>query len=87
MFAAIAAEASREHGKFDTFHALLITLNDFSEESIRSLAQRSGIDKEQFQRDLHGSAERRVLADLQIAKSLGVKSTPSFFLCTPEGIV
>jgi len=87
MFAAMAAEASREQGKFDTFHSLLITLDDFSEESIYSLVGRSGMDKERFQRDLHKSAERRVLEDLQCAKSLGVNSTPSFFLCTPEGSV
>jgi protein-disulfide isomerase len=85
--AAVAAEAAREQGKFWDMHQQLFTnqqtwttSTDFRK-VLEEYAQKIGLDVEKFKNDMAGmSAKTRVDADLQRGRSVGVGSTPTFFV-------
>lgn len=87
LLAAHAAEAAGAQGKFWEMHrALYENQQTWSRTSdprplFETYARQTGLDAERFRRDLGGrDGDERVVADHARARSLGVESTPTFFL-------
>ena len=87
LLAALAAEAAGAQGKFWEMHrALYENQQAWSRMPdprplFELYALRIGLDVERFRRDIGGQeADARVVADHNRARSLGVESTPTFFL-------
>jgi protein-disulfide isomerase len=85
--AAHAAEAAGLQGKFWEMHDRLFrNQRDWSKAAdVRAVftdyARALGLDVERFTRDLGGAeADARIVADHERARTLGVTSTPTFFL-------
>lgn len=87
LLAAHAAEAAGLQGKFWEMHRLLYAEQRAWSAApdprfmLDTYARRIGLDVERFRRDLGGSeADARVVADHARARSVGVDSTPTFFV-------
>ncbi|HEX8633327.1 MAG TPA: thioredoxin domain-containing protein [Pyrinomonadaceae bacterium] len=87
LAAAHAAEAAGLQGKFWEMHGQLYRGQKSWENSadaparFLAYARALGLDAERFARDVNGeAASRRVVADHERARSLGVDGTPSFFV-------
>lgn len=80
--AAIVAEAAGKQGKFWEMHdALFANANTLSEEKIKELAKQLSLNEEQFNIDRSSQEIRAIIEkDKQDGRSLGVASTPTFFL-------
>jgi len=82
MDAHYASEAAHRQGKFWPFHnKIFVEQASMSEAKYREWAEELGLDMRQFSSDL-ASAETKakVDSDLQEARELGLRSTPSFFI-------
>jgi len=85
MQAAVAAEIAKQKGKFAAMHKRLYSsaLNrDAIDKDFREVGLRPTRDK-----SLELSAAHRVVDDLNLAMSLGLKGTPSFLLVDKAGTV
>ena len=82
QFAAQAAEAADEQGKFWLMHDRLLQHQaELSEELIRRLARELPLDLETFERDLRtGAPAREVATDVESGQQAGVQGTPSLFV-------
>ena len=87
MIAAHAAEAAGQQGKFWEMHDQLFrNQREWSKTgdprpTFETYARAIGLDVQRFTRDMGGAAvDARVVADHERGKSLGVTSTPTFFL-------
>ena len=87
MLAAHAAEAAGLQGKFWEMHRELYTnQKEWSNTKdplpgFETDARRAGVDVERFRRDMGGAqVDARVVADHARAQSVGVESTPTFFV-------
>lgn len=82
MKAAIAAEAAARQGKFWEMADLLFKNQDkLSDELVLQFAQSLQLDQSQFTQTLNDQAIRqKVEADRAYALSIGINSTPTFFL-------
>jgi protein-disulfide isomerase len=87
LLAAHAAEAAGRQGKFWEMHrALYENQQGWSRTPdprplFEAYARQTGLDVERFRRDLGGQeGDARVVADHARARSVGVESTPTFFL-------
>ena len=87
LAAAHAAEAAGLQGKFWEMHGQLYRGQKSWENSrdaparFASYARALGLDAERFARDVNGEeVDRRVVADHERARSLGVDGTPTFFV-------
>ena len=82
MDAAIAAEAARNQGRFWEFHdKLFANQTHLAPNDLRKYAQELGLDLGRFDKDREDQELRTsVLNDMAEAKSLGVTSTPTFFI-------
>ena len=87
LVAAHAAEAAGQQGKFWEMHDRLFrNQREWSKEgdpraTFETYARALGLDVARFTRDMGGAeVDARVVADHERAKSLGVTSTPTFFL-------
>jgi protein-disulfide isomerase len=87
LLAAHAAEAAGLQGKFWEMHRLLYaeqrawSATPDPRPMLDAYARRIGLDVERFRRDLGGSeTDARVVADHARARSVGVDSTPTFFV-------
>jgi len=87
LAAAHAAEAAGLQGKFWEMHGQLYRGQKSWENSadaptrFNAYARGLGLDAERFARDVNGEeVDKRVVADHERAKSLGVDGTPSFFV-------
>lgn len=80
--AAIAANCAQEQDKFWEFHELLFSDKfDLSKAAYISYAEELGLDKTAFEACLSSDKYlAEVTADYQYAGSLGVNSTPTFFV-------
>lgn len=85
--AAIAAECANTQGVFWSFHALLFAnqqgegLGAFSNTRLAALADKQGLDMPAFNQCFSGSAAAaNVVADEQLARQLGLNSTPSLLV-------
>ncbi|MCA1614058.1 MAG: thioredoxin domain-containing protein [Acidobacteria bacterium] len=87
LLAAHAAESAGLQGKFWEMHRLLYeeqrawANTPDPRPAFDAFARRAGLDVERFRRDLGGAeADARLVADHGRARSVGVESTPAFFV-------
>ena len=87
LLAAHAAEAAGQQGKFWEMHRALYENQQAWSRTpdprglFETYARQTGLDVERFRRDIGGpEGDARVVADHNRARSLGVESTPTFFL-------
>jgi protein-disulfide isomerase len=82
MDASVAAEAARNQGKFWEYHdKLFANQQQLGPDDLRRYAQEVGLDLARFDRDRQDpELKTRVQADMAEATSLGVTSTPTFFI-------
>jgi len=79
--AAIAAVASIQQGKYWDFHMALMGAEDLSEESIFQIAKETGIDVTRLKKDMERPEIAKRLKETQdLARTLGIDSTPTFFV-------
>lgn len=80
--AAQAAEAAAAQGKFWEMQDLLFqNQSDLSLENLKKLGAQLGLNMEQFEKDLaDGKYKDKIQQDVNDGLSLGVNSTPTFFL-------
>ena len=83
LHAAQAAEAAREHGRFQEMHDLLFEggRHALDDDHLRRYAEQLGLDGERFAADL--AADRfaaAVEAERREGEALGVRGTPTFFI-------
>lgn len=82
--AAIAAEAARLQGRFWAMHDALMGMDgDIGGPQIAKAARRLGVNMTRFSKDGDEHAAKPVDSDLEDARTLGVRATPSFYLCCP----
>ena len=82
VFAARAALASREQGKYEEFHWALMGMGGRAEEaSVLRVAERIGLDIDQLQRDMQSPGiEAHIAASMELSRALGFSGTPSFVI-------
>lgn len=82
MAAAIASEAASLQGKFWEMHDIIFeNQNMLSEEGLLKMADRIGLDVEQYKKDFHREDLRqRINADVESGDQNGVHGTPTFFV-------
>jgi len=80
--AALAALAAEKQGKFIDFHHALLTANQpLKDEVIFSIAQASGLNLAQLQKDMNSpDIENQLNANIKLAHELKVPGTPAFFV-------
>jgi protein-disulfide isomerase len=80
--AAMAAMAAHNQGKFWEFHDRLFAHgSDFDFQKLEEIARESGLDMEQFRRDIANPATRqRVISDFEAGREAGVRGTPAIFI-------
>lgn len=82
VFAAQAALAAREQGKYEEFHWALMGMNGRAEEaSVIQLAQQIGLDISQLRRDMNSpEIEAHIATSMELSRALGFNGTPSFVI-------
>ena len=82
VFAARAALASREQGKYDEFHWAMMEMKGRAEEaSVLRAAEKIGIDTVQLRRDMDSpKINEHIETSMRLARSLGFNGTPSFVI-------
>ena len=80
VFAARAALASREQGKYEEFHWALMSMNGRAEEaSVLRVAKEVGLDIDQLQQDMKDPAiDDHINTSMELSNALGFSGTPSF---------
>jgi protein-disulfide isomerase len=79
--AAEAAECGNRQGRFWQMHdALFANADRLAEGDLASHAEASGLDRRSFDACLRGEAGGRVKSDIALGRTLGVSSTPVFFV-------
>jgi len=79
--AALAAQASAKFNKFSEMHYALLEANSLDKESILSIAERIGINKEEFQKEWDNpEVKKAVDLDMEAANKLQINGTPTIFL-------
>jgi protein-disulfide isomerase len=81
-FAARAALASRNQGKYEEFHTALMGLKGRVEEaSVLRMAKKIGLDVDQLRTDMGSpEVEAHIATSMQLAQTLGFSGTPSFVI-------
>jgi protein-disulfide isomerase len=82
VFAAKAALAAREQGKYEEFHWALMGMNGRAEEqSVLRIAEEIGIDINQLRRDMEApEILEHIETSMSLTQSLGFSGTPSFVI-------
>ena len=82
VFAAKAALASRNQGKYEEFHWAMMGMTGRAEEaSVLRIAKEIGLDIEQLQADMESAEiEEHIQTSMQLTQSLGFSGTPSFVI-------
>ncbi|MEM8632783.1 MAG: DsbA family protein [Pseudomonadota bacterium] len=82
VFAARAALASREQGKYDEFHEALMDLRGrATEQSVLQLANRLGMDTNKLVEDMNApEVQAHIDTSMELARSIGFSGTPSFIV-------
>lgn len=82
QLAALASLAAREQGKFWEMHdQLFANFSQLSEQKIRSLAEKIGLNMQRFDQDLKNPAlAQEIATDMQLGLQAGVRGTPSVFI-------
>jgi protein-disulfide isomerase len=81
-FAARAALAARNQGKYVPFHnALMRATDQVTEQTVIEIAREVGLDTERLDQDMRDPAiEEAIARNLQLANDLGITGTPSFVI-------
>ena len=82
FIAAVAAECANEQGKFWEYHDILFdNQNNLDKENLEKYAKNIGLNEEQFNLCLDNEKTKEfVLTDVNDAKKLNLKGTPTFFI-------
>ena len=82
VFAARAALASREQGKYEEFHWALMGMAGRAEEaSVIQVAEQVGLDIAQLRRDMEApEIDAHIAASMELSRALGFNGTPSFVI-------
>lgn len=82
VFAAKAALASRNQGKYEEFHWAMMGMTGRAEEaSVLRIAKEIGLDIEQLQADMESAEiEEHIQTSMRLTQSLGFSGTPSFVI-------
>ncbi|MGR3757141.1 MAG: DsbA family protein [Tranquillimonas sp.] len=82
VFAARAALASRNQGKYEEFHEAMMGLSERAEEaSVLRIAEEIGLDIEQMRKDMEApEIDEHIQTSMQLTQSLGFNGTPSFVI-------
>jgi len=81
VFAARAALASREQGKYAEFHQVLMDLPRVTETTTLSAAESIGLDIEKLVRDMDApEIDAHIALSMQLTQELGFQGTPSFVI-------
>ena len=82
VFAARAALAAREQGKYEEFHWALMGMQGRAEEaSVIQVAQEIGLDIAQLRRDMQvPEIDAHIAASMEMSRLLGFNGTPSFVI-------
>lgn len=82
VFAARAALASREQGRYEEFHWALMGMNGRAEEqSVIAIAQEIGLDIAKLRRDMESpSIDEHFAKSVELSRALGFNGTPSFVI-------
>jgi protein-disulfide isomerase len=83
--AAEAAVCAFRGGKFWDYHDALLRADNFGREGLADLAATLNLKKPTFQRCLTGEAAPEVSRQADLARRLGINSTPAFFIGRPVG--
>ncbi len=86
-YAATAALAAREQGKYADFHfALMSSTGVLTKERVRAIAAEQGLDPKKLEADMKGAAVKRALEDTRrLATELQIDGTPTFIVATLDG--
>ncbi|PVA08991.1 hypothetical protein DC366_16400 [Pelagivirga sediminicola] len=82
VFAAKAALAARQQGKYEEFHWALMGMEGRAEEaSVMRLAEEIGLDIEQLRTDMDASeVQEHIDESMRLSQALGFNGTPSFVI-------
>jgi|TARA_Y100001951_G_scaffold30067_2_gene23541 protein-disulfide isomerase len=82
VFAAKAALAAREQGKYEEFHRALMGMEQRAEEaSVMRLAEEIGLDIEQLRTDMEApKVQEHIDESMRLTQALGFNGTPSFVI-------
>ncbi|WP_166434135.1 DsbA family protein [Roseovarius spongiae] len=82
VFAAKAALAAREQGKYEEFHWALMGMEERAEEaSVMRLAEEIGLDIEQLRTDMDApEVQEHIDESMRLSQALGFNGTPSFVI-------
>jgi protein-disulfide isomerase len=82
VFAAKAALAAREQGKYEEFHWAMMGMTGRAEEaSVLRVAAEVGLDIDQLRRDMDApEIDEHLTTSMSLAQSLGFNGTPSFVI-------
>ena len=82
VFAARAALASREQGKYEEFHWALMGMAGRAEEStVIRVAEEVGLDVAKLRRDMNAPEnDAHIAASMEMSRALGFNGTPSFVI-------
>jgi protein-disulfide isomerase len=82
VFAARAALASREQGKYEEFHWALMGMQGRAEEiSVIRVAEEVGLDIAKLRRDMQAAKiDAHIAASIELSRALGFNGTPSFVI-------
>ena len=82
VFAARAALASREQGKYEEFHWALMGMAGRAEEaSVIQVAEQVGLDIMQLRLDMNSpEIDAHISASMELSRALGFNGTPSFVI-------
>ena len=81
-YAAKAALAAQKQGKYDLFHAQMMSKSSrLSREGVLSAAEKVGLDMDQLKKDMESSAVQQELERASVwAQRLGINGTPAFVI-------
>ncbi|MCA0871414.1 DsbA family protein [Seohaeicola saemankumensis] len=82
VFAAKAALAAREQGKYEEFHWALMGMQGRAEESsVMRIAEMVGLDTDKLRRDMKApEVAEHIETSMQLSQALGFNGTPSFVI-------
>ncbi len=81
VFAARAALASRNQGKYEAMHSALMSLKRAEEKSVLEAAGELGLDLEKLKADMKApDVEKHIAVSMELAQALGINGTPSFII-------
>ncbi len=83
-FAAKAALAAQQQGKYMQFHnALMDSDKPLTNDEVLKLAKQAGLDVKQLQKDMQASAiSKQIKANQKLAEKLGINGTPTLIIST-----